>query len=221
VRILEERIAPCSAQRLLERGEDLGRRMAEGPPAERTVSLELTPLEVPSIDIPDVPDVELVATATRSASLTLEKALEVYRLQSMQLHEDPAGRIYIARAGRLLDDCSMLRAASRPIPEAIESRCDGNLWELGWLTLPVGGIAVVPTAADLDDTAVPFIASVAFAVTGPLLALLFDEDELDPAAGEHVLPREEIEQVVADSNAELRRSIGLTEADVAIAGLAL
>jgi hypothetical protein len=219
IKVLEEDVRPCVAQNILEKGEDLGRRIAEGPRVEPQVSLRLTPLGVPSIDLPDLPDLPDRPTTTATSSYPIERALEVYREQAMRLVIDDQDQSYVVRGRWLLTDCEVLRVASRPIPPEVQSRCDGNLWELGWLLLPVGALGMIPGAANVaeGDSVVPLLLAVSVAVTGPVLALLLDEDALDPLEGEHALTNRELELIVGEANQELRRSLGLSEADLWIA----
>lgn len=225
-RVAEDDIAPCVAQNILAKAEDLGRRMAEGPRLAPKIALDLTPLEVPAIDIPDIADVAQyqTSTAARSASaFPLERALEVYRAQAMLFFEDAAGQYYVARDGRLLDDCEVLKVASLPVTAVAAEHCDGNLWELAWIAMPVGALGLIPSFVTTSEggSPIPMLLSGALFLGGPLAALLLNVDAAEPSRGEHILRREELARIVADTNAALRRSLALSDADVQIAGLTL
>ena len=71
-----------------------GRRIGDGPILDRAVSLALTPIDLPSIEIRDIDDIGPVRASTRAVArtgLSIERALELYRQQSLQLIEDTEG----------------------------------------------------------------------------------------------------------------------------------
>jgi hypothetical protein len=229
-RRLEDRIRPCMSDQLLGAAEDLGRRIAEGPRLELDISLSLTPLSVPSIDIPDLPDVSLHRTSTQArakSAYDLDSALEAYKHKHMFLFEDADGRRYVARDGKVLSDCDVFRAASLTVPPQLLEFCEGNNWELAWLALPLG--AAITLAAVNDETSarpgsatpIALAIGVVTSVLSPVLALVLNVDAANTEAGDHYATPEELETIVKGSNQQLRKDYELTEADVTIAGMRL
>jgi hypothetical protein len=223
-RVLESDISPCVAQNVLARGEDLGRKIAEGPRAAPEIALDLTPLSVPHLEIPNLPDVTelLTSTAARSSSYPIERALEVYAAQSMIFFEEE-GRYYVARGGKVLGDCEVLKVASRPLTQPVIEHCEGNLWELAWIGVGIGGLMFIPSAAaslDGEGGAVAVALTTGTLLFGSLVAaVFFNIDAAVPENGDHLIPRDELSEIVAEANRELRRSLALSEADVVVAGL--
>lgn len=224
-RTLKEIIAPCAADNLLSSALDLGRRIAEGPRAPVAVTVSLTPLDLRPLDIPDIPDVAEYATTTSTRArkgYPLDRALEIYRTQHMFVFEDetnPRG-FYVARDGRLLDECDARRAASAVLTSEIIESCEGNSWEWAWAGVPVGLLVTLLSADSLADGGTfSFSFGLGLSVASAAIATFFNVDASPLEDGVHYSSREEIERMVAQSNATLRRSLDLTEADVRVAGM--
>jgi hypothetical protein len=224
LKTVEDQIRPCLADQILATAEEFGRRLAEGPRAPLPIALALTPLSVPSLDIPDIPDVKLNRTSTEArarSAFDLGRALEVYRTQHMFLFEEDDGRIFVARNGRLLDDCDVMKVASQTVPPKLDEFCHGNMWELAWLGVPLGAVITLVGATDHDSVGGPvtLLVGLSSLIVSPILALLLNVDAADVQRGEHLATRSELEALIANSNEALRRSLGIGASDVGLAGM--
>jgi hypothetical protein len=223
-RVLKDEIAPCSADNVLQSAIDLGRRIAEGPRAPIPVALSLTPLDVPTLDIPDIPDVSDYATttSTRTRRIPLKRALEIYKTKHMFVFDDDrsSGAYYVVRDGKIINDCDVRRAASAPITSDTLEFCEGNSWEWAWAGFPAGAIIAAVGANDLNNGGVfAFAFGIAVAVTSAAIAVIFNRDAVDVEDGTHLASREEIERLVEKSNERFREALDLTNADVVVAGM--
>jgi hypothetical protein len=215
----EDDIQPCSSSELAHQGAVLGHRAAEGARWRPQATLSLTPLAVPSLEIPRLTIIDAPKTSTPSRSMTaLERqaALERYRQESVRLISDNEGRSFLVHQGTVVGDCELLALAHRPIPPATQVACSGNWWELGWLSVPIGGLFLIPTGTNLieGDNPLPFVFAMAVTLAGPVLALALNIDAPALATGVHVLPLEEIEEIIAELDTALLASLGLSPADV-------
>lgn len=215
----EDDIQPCSTSMLAHQGAVLGHRAAEGARWRPPATESLTPLEVPDLEVPSLSLIEEPKASTTARSLTaLERqaALDRYRQESVRLISDDAGRSFVVRGGLVIGDCELLGLAHRPILPRTQEACAGNWWELGWLSVPIGGLFLIPTGTNLieGDNPLPFIFAMAVTLAGPVLALALNVDAPALAAGAHVLPLTEIEEIVAELDAALLASLGLSPADV-------
>lgn len=225
-RKLEKEIVPCASDAILAAGSDLGREVAEGPQLAQRLALDLTPSEVRTIEIADLPEVESV----RSSSVSLltspderERALRVYRERHLVAVHEGLDRLYVVRDGEILGDCEVYRAARYEISPAMEKQCEGNLWEWAWAGLPLGAVLILVGPDGLlqgqPETPLPIALGVLTALAGPILALTLDADPPDLEAGEHVVSEEVLLEAVAKHNTVLRRALQLTTTDVEIAGM--
>lgn len=215
----EDDIQPCSSSMLAHQGAVLGGRAAEGPRWSPPTTESLTPLEVPDLELPRLSLIDEPKASTTARSLTvLERAaaLERYRQESVRLVNDDQGRSFVVRGGMVIGDCELLSLAHRPILPRTQEACAGNWWELGWLSVPIGGLFLIPTGANLieGDNPLPFVFAMAVTLAGPVLALALNVDAPALAAGAHVLPLDEVSEIVAELDAALLASLGLSPADV-------
>lgn len=221
-------VKPCTADNVLARATDLGRTIADGPRAPVRVTLDLTPRELPDVEVPEIPDLEIYATTTstraRRGGLALERALEIYSAKHMFVFDDeerPAA-FHIVRDRRLLNECEVRRAASAPLTPRLLEQCEGNSWEWAWTAVPVGLLLAGVGAGGIDDGGtLTLVAGAGVALTAAIFAIAFDVDPIDETAGVHPSSREQLEAIVAKSNRELREVLDLTEADVTVAGMRL
>ena len=229
-RRLERKIEPCSDDNLLGAAADLGRQIADGPRAPVEVTLELTRLDVPTLDVPDIADVSPYVTSTVAKdrkAFDLDRALEVYTAKHMVVFEDDArpNTYFIARDRRLLTECDARRAASAELPENIREFCDGNDWEWAWLGVPIGGLLSWVSLGSFQEGeflgVLTFATGTVTALTSAALAILLNENAKDPEDAEYYSDRAAIEEIVERNNRELRRTLELTDAEVGVAGLGL
>jgi hypothetical protein len=218
-------VRPCISDNLVAAALELGQKIAEGPRAPVQVTLNLTDLEVRSIDIPDVGEVRKIHTATAAKTrrgYELDRALEIYRAQHMIIVEDQ-GETFIARNGKLLTECDARLAASAPLPTEIREYCFGNDWDWAWLGLPAGGLIALGSFSGFQDGdlmgVVGFTIGLGSAITSAALAIALNENEKKPEAHVYVSSPEDLAVLVDKANDELRRTLDLTEAEVELAGL--
>ncbi|MCK6544297.1 hypothetical protein L6R52_00355 [Myxococcota bacterium] len=221
-------VKPCTADNVLVRATDLGRDVADGPRAPVRVTLDLTPRELPAIDVPEIPDLELHATTTstraRRGGLALGRALEIYAAKHMFVFDDEERptAFHVVRDRRILNECEVRRAASAPLTPRLLEQCEGNSWEWAWSAVPVGLLLAGVGAGRLDDGGtLTLVAGAGVAITAAIFAIAFDLDPIDETQGVHPSPRAELEAIVAKSNRDLREVLDLTEADVLVAGMRL
>lgn len=218
-------IGPCLTDNILGQIADLARKIADGPQRSQRIDLALTPLHVPSLDIADIEDVPLYRTATTARTQSgygLDRALAVYRDKHMFAFDD-GGKLYVTRGGRVLTDCEVMKVASKPVDARLRTHCSGNLWEIAYGTVPVGGLMMFVGRDGVSGGGAGelglFITGIAVGLAGPALALIFDRDGADLA--DHAVPPHELHATIDEWNASLRRSLALTEAEVAVAGMRL
>ncbi|MEQ9501964.1 MAG: hypothetical protein RIT81_34140 [Deltaproteobacteria bacterium] len=226
---VERAVAPCSDDNLLSTASDIGRTIVDGPRAPVRVTLNLTPRTLPTVDIPDVPDVPryIVDTSSRTDRVfELERALQIYEEQHMYVFDSDDGEtFYIARGGRLLSECDARRVASAPRTPEITEFCDGNDWEWAWLGVPFGGVVMLGSYGNFLDGG--FVGVIGMGIGGILtvtsaaLAIALNVDKKDPRDGTYYSSRKQIEAIVKDSNAGLRKQLDLTEAEVLVGGMRL
>lgn len=201
----------CGGSSLIAHAEDLGRKLAEGPREEPRVTLNLTPLDIPSIDIPNIPEVGEYQSAT------VARALEVYRSQALLVIDD-GDRWFVARSETLLDDCEALQAAQINLTKPAIEHCDGNFWEFAWLGAPVGAIGLW-VGASTNDGAPVALAGTVILLGSAAAALLFNRDAADVEDGDHFLTRDQMAEVAEVANERLRRELGLGERDLIAGGI--
>lgn len=230
IRQLERDLRPCSANNLLVAAAELGQQIADGEQAPAAITLRLTPLPVAHLDIPDVSEIARHAvdtsTRARTSGLSLERALELYRDQHMFIFESDDGRdYYVVRNGKLLTECDARRAATAPLPDELRDYCDGNDWEWAWLGLPAGGLLMLGSSSGLQegDTVSVFGFGLGLITAGvtTALALLLNEDAKSAEDARYLSGREAMERLVENANAQLRRTLDLSEAEVVVAGMRL
>ncbi len=226
VKRLDERIEPCTPDRLLSAAARLGDAIAEGPRAPPRITVNLTLLTLPDLDLPDVPNVtRQVSTATRTRTgPDLEQALLMYREQHV-IAFDEGDSFFVARGGKLLTECDLRRAASAPISPEIRNFCDGNDWEWAWIGTAAGGLVAWGSSSGLDEgntvSVFGFGIGLGSALVCAGLAIFLDQDRQDPSEGSYFSPREDLEALVQRNNSDLRRVLDLTEAEVELAGMRL
>lgn len=207
--------------------------LAAGGGEPGAVTLELTPLQVEPINLPDLPPIDGVETLTATRArhhLPLERALEIYRDKHMIVFEDDARSMeapgttrpfYVARGKRLIHECDVRRAASAPLSPTLLEFCEGNNWEWAWSAFPLGVLFAGLGAEELatEGVTLTFAFGTAVALSSAMIAILFNRDAVDVEDGRFASTREDIEAIVARSNAGLRKVLDLTEAEVRVAGL--
>ncbi len=221
-------IRPCTADNVLSAALDLGKKVSDGPRAPVAVTLNVTPKEIRSLDIPDIEDLIVYDTTEatgprKSRVFTLERALEIYKERHMFVFEDndrPDG-VFLARNGRLINECDARRAASAALPREVREYCDGNDWEFAWLAFPVGLGITFYSFDKIDDSGgvLAFLLGASMTATSAALAILLNVDATDADDGEHFSDRDALEAIVAKSNLTLREVLDLTEAEVKVAGM--
>lgn len=226
---VEREIRPCTTDNLVAAGLSIGRTVADGPRAPVRVTLDLTELSPRSVDVPDVPDVELLATSTappKRGELTLEEALSLYKRRYVYLFDqelDAGHATFVARDERLIGECALRRAAGAPIDEDLETFCEGNDWEWAWLGVAVGGVVSAASFRGLRSGSAGGVLGFVFgAMTGAIsgaLALILNEDAADPSEGEYWSHPRELQTMVEIANARLRGTLDLTAAEVEAAGM--
>lgn len=220
-------IPHCSASALLSAAAELGQAIAEGEREPLRITLPLTSLPVPSIDVADVPFPTAHPTRTGTTTrirhgFTLERALEVYAEKHMFVFEEPAhpDSFFVARNGRIINECDVRRAASAPISNELRERCEGNDWEWAWAVLPVGLLISGLTAHQITDGgALRFLFGVSLSAVSASLALILNKDAVPVESGHPASNRPELESIVARSNEDLRQVLDLTEEEVEVAGM--
>ncbi len=215
---LDQDVVPCTPDKVLRAAEDLGQRVADGPRRSQPVGLSLTPLSLPEVGIDDIEDLEFTVTSTtertRQVGVTPARALALYHKHEFALRPNAQGYMMAVRGRTPISDCDLMVAAGRKATREELMSCEGNWWELAYLTAPVGAVMLVPVlGSDEPSLAIGGLA-VALLLTGPLLAITRNRDAHDPTEGEHVVPLEELEDLVVRANATLRRELGLSEAEV-------
>ncbi len=226
---VDRMIEPCNDDNLLSAAADIGRTIVDGPRAPVRVTLNLTPRDIPVVDIPDVSDVPRYHVDTSSRTdrvFELERALEIYEEQHMFVFDsDDGDTYYITRGGRLLSECDVRRVASAPRPPHIAEFCDGNDWEWAWLGVPFGGIVMLGSYGDFLDGGFVGVIGMGFGgimtIASAAVAIALNVDKKDPRDGEYYSTRAEIEAIVKESNANLRKQLDLTEAEVLVGGMRL
>lgn len=221
-------IKPCTADNVLNAAIELGKKAGDGPRAPVSVTLNVTPKELRSLDIPDIEDVEIFQTTEAAGPrkdrvFTLERALEIYKEKHMFVFEDDdhPNQLFIARNGRLITECEARRAASAPLPKEVREFCEGNDWEFAWLAFPVG-VGITLFSLDKVDEAggkFAFLMGAGITAASAILAILMNVDATDADDGEHYSSKESLEAIVARSNTIMREALSLTEAEVTVAGM--
>lgn len=222
-------IEPCNDDNLLSVAADIGRTIVDGPRAPVRVTLNLTPRDIPVVDIPDVADVPRYHVDTSSRTdrvFELERALEIYEEQHMFVFDSEDGEtFFITRGKRILSECDVRRVASAPRPPEIAEFCDGNDWEWAWLGVPFGGVVMLGSWGDFLDGGFVGVIGMGFggimAIASMATAIALNVDKKDPRDGEYYSSRAEIEAIVKASNANLRKQLDLTEAEVLVGGMRL
>lgn len=226
---VEREVSPCTTDNLVAAGRGIGRAVADGPRAPVRVTLDLTDLSPPSVGIPDVPEVELLATSTavlQRGELSLDEALSVYKRRYLYAFDQElrdGTRTLVARDQRLIGECAIRRAAGAPIDDEIEEFCDGNNWEWAWLGVPVGAVVSFGSFRGLRSGSAPGVLGFVFGtMTGIIsgaLALILNEDAADPEEGEYWSHPRDLEAMVETANARLRETLRVTAAEVEAAGM--
>lgn len=215
---LDQDVAPCTPDRVLRAAEDLGQRIADGPRRPQPVGLSLTPLSLPEVGLEDIDDLEFTFTSTtertKQIGVSPERAIALYHKHEFALRPNAQGYMMAVRGRTPISDCDLMVAAGRKATREELMSCSGNWWELAYLTAPVGAVMLIPVlGADEPSIALGGLA-VTLLVSGPLLALAYNRDAHDPSEGEHVVPLDDLEDLVVRANATLRRELGLSEAEV-------
>lgn len=221
------RINPCTADRLLQAAHQLGVDTSEGARAAPPITVDLTPRSIIDLDIPDIPDFSRTQTETSTTDkrrVSLPLALENYRRKHMVLIfvEGTYDQVIIVRDGKAISECDALRAASQEVSAAQREWCDGNYWEWAWLG--VGGGALVSYASARSMTEGEFggvffySLGIATVIASGITAIVKNENAKDPHEGRHQMRTEQIMELVARSNAALRKEYGLSESEVEVAG---
>lgn len=226
LRSLEARVDPCDLDGLLVQADGLGGRLGEGPRHQPPVGLPLTSAPLPDIHLADIPEIvfrDAVRTATTPSGarqFPLDRALEHYRSQSIQIFRDENGGVRFARNGELLGECALRRAVSAPISPETDEFCEGNGWAWAFLGIPAGGLLVWASAPQLDQGQLAGFVGVALglitAVTSGALAATRMRFGHADASGEYRSSFAELERLARSSNRSLRRELGLTEAEVGL-----
>lgn len=213
-------VVPCTPERLVMGAEDLARQAADGPRVPERIALALTPLSVPDLEVPSLDDVPFTYTSTalraQRTGLTLAQAAELYRKHEFALRPNARGELVAVRGSTPVSDCDLMVAAGVRASEAESRACRGNWWELAWVGAPVGALMLVPALGGDEVSAPLTVTSLVFLLGGPALALLLNEDALDPVEGDHVVGVRRLEELVLRANATLRRELALTEAEAQI-----
>lgn len=220
-----QEVTPCTADNLLAAAMTLGQKVAHGPQAPVRVTLNLTPLEVPHLDVPDIANLRKIQTASAARTRTtfeLDRALEIYKSQHLFTFRAD-GDVWVGRGGQILTECDLRLAASAPLPDALREVCFGNDWEWAWLGAPAGGLLALGSLSGFQDGdmlgVVGFTLGMGTALTSALLAVLFNRDAQPPDRHVYLSSWRELEGIVKEANARLRKSLELTEAEVELAGL--
>ncbi|MBK6686681.1 MAG: hypothetical protein IPG45_19595 [Deltaproteobacteria bacterium] len=222
---LSRDVEPCTSDNLLAAAIDLGQDLAEGPRAPVRVSLNLTPLEVPSLDIPDIVSLRRIKTATAArtrSGFEIDRALQIYKAQHVFTFR-AEGQRWVARNGQLLTECDLRLVASEPMADEIREHCFGNDWEWAWLGAPAGGLVALGSYSGFQDGdlmgVVGFTIGMGTAITSAVLAVLMNQDARQPNEHVYFSSWRELEAIVEKANRDLRQSLELTEAEVELAGL--
>lgn len=218
-------VEPCTSDNLLAAAIDLGHDLAEGPRAPVRVSLNLTPLHVPSLDIPDIATLRRIKTATAArtrSGFELDRALQIYKAQHVFTFR-AEGQRWVARNGQLLTECDLRLVASEPMNDEIREHCFGNDWEWAWLGAPAGGLVALGSYSGFQDGdlmgVVGFTLGMGTAITSAFLAVLLNQDARPPTEHVYFSTWQDLEAIIEKANRDLRKSLELTEAEVELAGL--
>jgi hypothetical protein len=226
----QKRIDPCTVDNALAAARDLAREAAKGPRAPILVTQSYTALSVPSIGVPSPPDLEGLHTTTvarERKELGLDRALALYKQRhliafSQELYDDEWGT-FVARNGRLVDECTVRKAAGLEIDDDLETFCEGNNWEWAWLGVPVGAVVSIGSVQGLRQGTAPgvlgFVFGVIASTVSAALALALNVDAAEPEDGEYWSHWTELERMVAIGNRALREKLDLTAAEVEAAGM--
>jgi hypothetical protein len=227
---IERSLRPCTADNLLVTAREIGLEIGAGPKVPVHVTLDLTDLEVGTApDLPDIPDVEVLATATATRArgkLGLDRALAIYERRHLILFDHDTGEdvlTLVAQNGALVGECAIRTSAKLPIDRELEKFCEGNNWEWAWLGVPVGGIVAAGSVRGLQEGTAPGVLGFVFgaiaAAVSATLALILNADAADPEDGEYWSHPIELEAMVAEANARLRSRLELSAAEVEAAGM--
>ncbi len=225
----QRKIAPCTIDNAVAAAQDLGRQVARGPRTPIRITESFTDLAAPSLSIPSLPDLKSLATSTTPRDrkdLTLDRALGVYKRHyliafSQELDDD--WHTFVARNGKLVDECTVRKAAGLEISDALDEYCHGNNWEWAWLGVPVGAVVSLGSIRGLQHGTAPGVLGFVFGALASLvsgtLALALNVDSADPKSGEYWSHWLDLERMVETGNEELRRKLHLSAAEVEAAGM--
>lgn len=230
----ERKIEPCNIDNAVLVARELGREVSAGPRAPVRVTHSFTDLGAPSIEVPSIPSIEALPTATsttpqrkKERELGLDQALSIYKKRHLiafnQEIDDGEWHTLVARDGKLVDECSIRRAAGYPVDDELETFCKGNNWEWAWLGVPVGGVVAIGSFRGLRQGSAPGVLGFVFgtiaSIVSASLALALNVDAADPAQGEYLSHWRLLEQMVTDGNERLRTQLELSAAEVEAAGM--
>ena len=226
----EEKIEPCTIDNVVAVARQLARDASAGPRAPVRVSQSLTDLGVPSIELRVLPDLETLKTSTtprERKELGLDQALAIYKQRHLiafnQELEENQWHVLVAQDGKLVDECTIRKAAGLPIDDDLETFCEGNHWEWAWLGVPAGGLVAAGSFRGLLRGSAPGVLGFVFgtlaAVVSGSLALALNVDASEPDEGEYWSHWTTLQRMVEAGNEELRAKLDLTPEEVEAAGM--
>ncbi len=228
-RDISKDVSPCTGDRLLSTAQDLGLELTHGPAIGPEVTVSLTPRTVPNIAIASIPDISrhYVETSTkgRRGGIALSRALQIYQDRYVTQFHDSEGQFRMAQRRRLIGECALRRIAAEPLGEEILEFCEGNSWIWASLGVPAGVLVAWASYPELEQDSMAgflgFTLGALGAVTSGVLALTYTKFSHSPEEAKYYSPPRELSKMVFKANRQLRKDLGLSEADVIASGLNL
>jgi hypothetical protein len=226
----EKRVEPCTVDNLVAAARTLAKEASTGPRAPLFATHSFTDLSVPSLELPPIPEIDRLSTTTvarERKELGLDRALMLYKRRhliafSQELEEDE-WHTFVARNGKLVDECVVRKAAGVQVDDELDTYCNGNHWEWAWLGVPVGAVVAIGSVQGLRSRSAPGVLGFTFgtlaAVVSGVLALALNVDAAEPEDGEYWSHWTELERMVEMGNEALRMKLELTPAEVEAAGM--